>query len=128
MDWIREATGGPGHLRFVLTPVIAIILGLRDGRLDATAGKTPYLWGLVFEHGRKARLGALLRAAAVPLVVAVALDSVLQLYTLRTLHLGWALLVGAILVALPYSIARALTNRAATILRARHTKHTRGSA
>ena len=41
MDYILELITGPGTLRFVIQPVLAILLGIRDGRNDAKAGKTP---------------------------------------------------------------------------------------
>ena len=41
---------GAGRLRFLIQPAIAILLGVRDGRGDARAGRAPYLWSLVFEQ------------------------------------------------------------------------------
>jgi len=34
---------GPGRLRFVFQPIMAILLGLRGGLADARAGRPPYL-------------------------------------------------------------------------------------
>jgi hypothetical protein len=34
---------GPGAFRFVLQPLVAVLLGIRDGRADAKAGRPPYL-------------------------------------------------------------------------------------
>jgi hypothetical protein len=39
---------GPGRMRFILQPTVAIILGARDGVKDRRAGNPPFLWGLVF--------------------------------------------------------------------------------
>jgi hypothetical protein len=35
---------GPGRFRFVLQPLVAILLGARDGKKDARAGEAPFLW------------------------------------------------------------------------------------
>jgi len=54
MDYILELISGPGNLRFVVQPLIAIVLAIRDGRNDAKAGTPPYLYELVFGSGRRA--------------------------------------------------------------------------
>jgi hypothetical protein len=47
---------GPGRFRFVLQPSVAILLGIRDGLLDARAGRPPYLYNLLFHHRRRREL------------------------------------------------------------------------
>jgi hypothetical protein len=42
---------GPGRFRFVLQPLTAIVLGIRNGLADARAGRPPYLEGLLFCTG-----------------------------------------------------------------------------
>lgn len=119
-QWLSEALSGPGRLRFFIQPAVAILLGIRDGRNDARAGELPYLWGLLFQkESRRKRAMEGLRAAAMPLAVAFVMDSLLQYHTNRTVHPGWALVVGALLVALPYASARALANRVVTRRRRR---------
>ena len=46
---------GPGRLRFILQPTVAILLGIRGGLADAKAGHPPYLFGLLFgaKHRRE---------------------------------------------------------------------------
>ena len=39
---------GPGSFRFIFQPIVAILLGMRDGLLDARAGRPPYLYSLLF--------------------------------------------------------------------------------
>ena len=104
--------GGPGRLRFLVQPLIAIALGIRDGRLDAAAGRPPYVFGIVFVHAaRTDDVMTGLRTLAKPLVIAVLLDALLQYLMFRSIRLWHALLAGAILIALPYAAARGLTNR-----------------
>ena len=105
---------GPGRLRFILQPTTATILGLRDGRKDARAGNPPYLWGLVFQAADRSVLFRSGLASVCDLVaVAILLDVIAQFLIFRTVHPGAALLVGPVLIALPYATSRALTNRVA---------------
>ncbi len=47
---------GPGRLRFIMQPIVAILLGTRDGVKDARAGSRPFLWGLVFHRELRGQL------------------------------------------------------------------------
>lgn len=115
LEEIPRRFTGPGRLRFLLQPTLASLLGVRGGLADARAGRPPYLLGLVTATGRR---GELLRSglAAIRnlLAMGIVLDLVFQLVLFRSVHPGAALVVGPILICLPYGIARALTNRAAT--------------
>jgi hypothetical protein len=109
---------GPGTLRFVIQPLVALLLGMRDGRGDALAGRPPYGWALVFYSGHRresARQGAL--SIAKPFVIALVVDAVLSYLTQGAVHPGETLVVACLLVALPYVVARAGTNR---LVRRRH--------
>jgi hypothetical protein len=111
-DTLGAMWDGPGRLRFLAQPLIAIALGIRDGRRDAAAGRPPYVVGVLFVRAtRHDELMSGLRTLAKPLVVAVLLDALLQYVILRSVRLWHALLAGTILIALPYAAARGLTNR-----------------
>ena len=111
-DTLGAILSGPGRLRFLVQPLIAIALGIRDGRLDAAAGRPPYVVSVLFVHGaRKQELMTGLRTLAKPLIVAVLLDAILQYVILESVRLWHALLAGTMLIALPYAAARGLTNR-----------------
>jgi hypothetical protein len=103
---------GPGRLRFVFQPVVALILGGRDGRKDARAGAAPFLWGLVFHHGNRSQL---LRSAIASVsslvIIAILLDLLSQFLIFREMHPAAALILGPVMIGLPYALARALTNR-----------------
>ena len=111
---------GPGRFRFLFQPLVAALLGLGAGRADARAGRPPYLWALAFHGGLR---GTLLRDAygsiANLVLMGVLLDSVCQWLILGSSYPGAALVVGPVLIAVPYSIARALANRAAAAERRR---------
>lgn len=105
---------GPGRFRFILQPMLAILLGVRGGLADARAGNPPYLFGLFFDAGRRRELlrsGA--EAVSTLLAVGIILDVVFQLIIYRAVHPGAALLVGPILICMPYALSRALTTRLA---------------
>src|SRR5919202_294509 len=44
---------GPGEFRFVWQPLVAVLLGVRDGMNDAKAGRPPYIWGLFFNAAER---------------------------------------------------------------------------
>lgn len=112
-DWIGQALTGPLHLRFVVQPVIALVLGVRDGVRDEREGAAPFVLELFARReGLGRRLRIALRQIALPLALAVVLDSVVQRSLRGAIDVSSALWVGALLIALPYTCARGLTNRA----------------
>ena len=125
IEGIPKTLSGPGRFRFILQPLTAIVLGIGSGIGDARIGRRPYLVGMVFD--RKLRY-ELLRSGfttiANLLLMGILLDSVFQWIILGTSHPGAALIVGPLLVAAPYSLARALANRCAR-LRTAHEQKTR---
>ena len=111
---------GPGRFRFLLQPLVAMTLGVAAGRADARAGRSPYLYALLLGSEDRARLArSALRDVANIMLVGILLDSVCQWLILGASYLGAALLVGPVLIALPYAAARALTCRVATALKGR---------
>ena len=105
---------GPGRFRFLLQPAVALALGVAAGRADARAGRPPYLYALLLgtaDRGGLAR--SAFRDMANVLLVGILLDSVCQWLILGASYPGAALLVGPVLIALPYAAARALANRIA---------------
>jgi len=103
---------GPGRFRFLLQPLVATLLGIRAGRVDARAAQPPYLWGLLFEPGlRRELLRSGFQSVANLVLMGILLDSVFQWLILGASYPGAALVVGPTLIATPYAIARALANR-----------------
>ena len=114
LEELPRRFSGPGRFRFILQPVLAILLGVRGGMADFRAGNPPYLFGLLFAAGRRKEL---LRSGAVVistlLAMGIILDVVFQLVLYRAVHPGAALVVGPILISVPYTLSRALTTRLA---------------
>jgi hypothetical protein len=112
LDDIPRRLAGPGRFRFILQPTVAALLGIRDGAADARAGRPPYLWGVVFGTGERRELMRTgLRSIANLVLMGILLDTVFQWVILGVAHPGAAIVVGPVLIAGPYSVARALANR-----------------
>ena len=111
---IPKRLSGPGRFRFVLQPLIATLLGIRNGLADARAGRPPYLSGVLFHRELRGELVRTGFETVVNLVLmGILLDAVFQWVILGVSHPGAALVVGPVLIGGPYALARALSNRAA---------------
>jgi hypothetical protein len=113
----RTFVGGPSgplKFRFLLQPLMALLLAMRAGRRDARLGHPPFLWGLV--SGRGARREYLLRGwkdMSRVFVLAVAMDLLYQFRRgLRPSLLG-ALLAATVLAIVPYLLLCGPVNRIA---------------
>jgi len=103
---------GPGRFRFILQPMVAILLGTRDGVKDARTHSPAFLLGLIFHSEHRVKL---LRSALVSIrdlvAIAILLDIISQFLIFREIHSGAAVLLGPVLIGVPYALARAFTNR-----------------
>lgn len=109
--WHELSTAG--RFRLILQPTLAVILGIRIGLADARAGHQPFLARLIrSRHERWSLVRESIGHAAVPLTLALVMDSVFQYLALGRIRVVGALIVGILLVWLPFSSARGLANRA----------------
>lgn len=109
---ILARLSGPGRLRFIFQPVVAIILGTRSGMKDASAGLPPFLWALLFhkEHWRELFRSTLTSVRNL-VAIAILLDVISQFLIFHEIRPGAALVVGPVLIGVPYAVARAFSNR-----------------
>ena len=111
-ETLARSLTGPGRLRLILQPALAMVLGVRLGLADAKRAERPFVLRLLTARAER---GALFKESlarvVVPFCLAVAIDAALQLWTLGRIRPLAALVVGALLVWLPFLAARALTNR-----------------
>ena len=118
-DWLNRLAElllgrveGPLHLRFLLQPIMAVLLAIRDGRLDANTGRTPYFWSLFTEPGQRwERLRAGWRSVSRVFLLAIALDFLYQFLVLPRLYPMHALIVAIALAITPYLFLRGLVTR-----------------
>jgi len=111
---IPKRLTGPGRFRFILQPLMAAILGILSGRADARTGRPPFVYGVLFHRGLR---GELIRSGFETLVnlllMGILLDSLFQWLILGNSYPGAAVVVGPVLIVLPYALARAISNRLA---------------
>ncbi|HVG64293.1 MAG TPA: hypothetical protein VNA24_37375 [Hyalangium sp.] len=108
---VRDLSG-KGQFRLILQPAMALFLGLRLGIADAKEGKAPFLFRLfTTRHERWGLFKQSLSDAAMPLILALVMDGILQYLTLHHIRPLQAVVVGAFLVWLPFVMTRGLTNR-----------------
>ncbi len=109
LEDIPKRLAGPGRLRFLFQPAMAILLGIRGGREDARLGHPPFLAVLAGRGGfRAGAMSSALENLSVLLLMGILLDSVFQWVLLGVSHPGPALVVGPVLITIPYAIARTL--------------------
>ncbi|HVT10273.1 MAG TPA: hypothetical protein VHO67_22590 [Polyangia bacterium] len=108
----RGMLGGRFQIRLILQPMVAMILGVRLGIRDAKEGKPAFFMSFVTGgRGRWAILRQGLRDAIVPLCVAFVLDGILQEIILHRVRPAAAVVVGLLLVFLPFVLMRGISNR-----------------
>jgi hypothetical protein len=92
--------------------MMAILFGVRDGFLDAKAGSVPFLYGVLFHReDLKPSLKIALKSLRVPSLCAIALDAIVQFSMSQTIRPLTAVLVGTLLMGVPYCCARGISNR-----------------
>lgn len=113
-EGLTERLTGPGKGRFIVQPLVAIAFGVRDGIADAKQGLPPYFDRVLFTSKRKMyEVRTALKHIAAALTFGIVLDLIFQWVVFQALFLLPALLVGSILVTLPYLLARGLSDRIA---------------
>lgn len=93
-------TTGPMWFRLILQPLVATVFGIRAGLANArrSTGPDPKHRRTLFQQA--------LHDVGKMLAIGVGLDMVFQVIALRTVYPLEAVLVGFLLVALPYQIIR----------------------
>jgi len=105
---------GPFAFRFVLQPLVAIVVGLRAGVKDARAGRPAYGYSLFFHRGhRREILREGFRDIVRIFIVAILMDVIYQVVVLRWIYPGEALIVASVLAFVPYVLIRGPMGRLA---------------
>ena len=111
-ELVTRVHSGPFQFRFIVQPATAILLGARDGFADAKLGSAPFIHGLLFRRqDLKPSLKSALRRLQIPILFATVLDAIAQYLMFGYVRPITALLVGTLLMGLPYSAARGISNR-----------------
>ncbi len=120
MDQMWERVGtqllarvsGPMKFRLVLQPCMAAFFAIRAGLADAKAGKSPYFWGLLSDHGQRVEmLKDGWKSIGRVFILALVLDAVYQIIVIHFVYPGEMVIVAIILAIVPYLILRGLVTR-----------------
>jgi len=103
---------GPMNVRFIVQPVMAMLLGARDGVHDAREGEPPFLWNVCMHaETRREQCKACLKRLAIPLIVATVIDAIVQYMLFQRIRFLGAMFMGVLVMGVPYLLAREVANR-----------------
>jgi hypothetical protein len=112
IDGLMARIHGPLAFRFLMQPLMAVILAIRDGRRDAREGRSPFGWALLTHVGhRRDLLLSGWRSVGSVMIVAALVDIVFQLMVFGGFRPGAGLVAAVLLGALPYILMRGPVNR-----------------
>jgi hypothetical protein len=107
-----ERPDGPMRFRFVLQPLMATIVAIRDGLKDARSGRSPYFATVVANpQERIGRLREGLDATARIIALGLVMDVIYQTIVFKTFYPDQALVVALVLAFVPYLIIRSVIAR-----------------
>ena len=104
--------GGPLAFRFILQPVIASFLAIRDGWADAQSHRQPYLWSLLRDPThRMPRLLEGVKAVSRVLLLGAGMDLVYQAIELHAFRPLETVVIAVGLAFVPYLVVRGPAGR-----------------
>lgn len=113
---------GPYAFRFVLQPLMSLVMAARDGIKDSKTGKTPYLWHIASTdpQSRRAAIKEGLSSTGRIMLIGILIDALYQYKAMNGLVRPLeAVTLAFILGFLPYLLFRGPIARLARILRNR---------
>ena len=117
-DNLGLKTEGPMKFRFILQPLMSLILAFKAGLRDSKKGQVPFFWGLISQKGeRKDLIQEGWKDLAKLFVIALVLDIIVQLIVLKTVYPLAAVLTAVLLAFIPYLIFRGIFNRLFSFLK-----------
>ena len=115
LDKIEARITGPFHFRLIIQPVVAIIVGILHGRADVKSGERPFAFKLLSDKKNlKPNLIKAVKTIKIPLLLGVGLDLIAQFLLFDRIRIWGALVVGILIVFLPYALSRGISNRIGT--------------
>ena len=109
-----QRESGPLSFRFILQPVMAAIVAIRDGIKDARAGRSPYFWTVASNsRERVGRLREGLIATARIILLGLVMDAIYQFLVFKTFYPAEAVIVALLLCFVPYLVIRGPVTRIA---------------
>jgi hypothetical protein len=109
---LTERPNRPMAFRFVLQPLMAVIVAAVHGYKDAGAGRAPYFWTVMTNpRERVARLREGLNATARVVLLGMAMDVIYQFVVLEEFYPVEALIVAVLVGFVPYLVLRGIATR-----------------
>jgi len=103
--------------RFLLQPVMATIAAWKDGKKDASSGRSPYFWTVLTDPTkRRNRLKEGLQATGKILAIGLLMDLAYQGFVLKHFYPIEGIVIAILLAFVPYLILRGVFAR----INARH--------
>lgn len=113
-DFVARTTG-PMWFRLILQPAVAVVFGVRAGLRNARRDSSQNQPAQTLDPAyRRVMFRQALHDVGKVLIVGVGLDVIFQLIALRAFYPVEAVLVGFLLVAVPYQIVRTVVARLAS--------------
>ena len=109
-----ERPDAPMRFRFILQPVMAAIVAIRDGLKDVRAGRKPYFRMAL----GVTRLREGLNATARIILLGIVMDAMYQIMVLGRFYPGEAVIIALLLAFVPYLLIRGPAARLARRLHA----------
>lgn len=107
LENLSERPEGPLGFRFVVQPLMASVIAIRDGARDGRTGTPPFLLSIILPSEHRAeifRSGVMATTRVV--IFAMLLDMAYQIYMFSAFYIGEALVVAFALGFLPYLLLR----------------------
>jgi Flp pilus assembly protein TadB len=100
--------------RFILQPIVASLLAIRDGIKDARGDRSPYFWTVLTDPSRRQkRIIEGIRAVARVLILGAVMDVIYQLIALHGIRPLQTVVIAVVLAFVPYMIVRGPAARVA---------------
>ncbi|SRR5581483_121122 len=112
MEHLVGRLRGPFSLRFIIQPLVAVILAVRAGLKDAREGRPAHLWTIATDPARRSKLlQESWKDVAKVFIMAVVIDIIYEIIVLRHIHPLQSLIVATALALIPYLLIRGPVNR-----------------
>ena len=109
---ILDRPAGPMTFRFILQPIMAAIAALYDGRNDARAGRSHYLWTVLTDSAKRVgRLREGVIATARVILLGLCMDTIYQYLVFDAFHPAEAVIISLLLAFTPYVLLRGPVSR-----------------
>jgi hypothetical protein len=109
-----ERADAPMRFRFILQPLMAAIVAIREGLKEAQTGRSPFFWTMLGNPGERVqRLNEGLNATARIILLGLVMDAIYQVIVLQRFYPAEAVIVALLFAFVPYVIIRGAAARIA---------------